>query len=185
MKNLKDILKKPFFIRSLVGALVLGAGVLLFRNIGLKNQNNYLYNQHKEIGKEYIKLVTKYSGFDNLVNNSKEILKRYNKLSAKYNDLKMSKFMDSVNLSIHYSLEFLSFQKDYIKLIQEDNNLWDEYIIFAKECLEKDLNRKEIAEKLKIATEEKEFYKKYAHYLDSLLANSPLNKPVPDSFFFK
>ena len=49
-------MKKSAFIQSLIGTLVLGTGFLIYQNIGLKNQNNYLFNEHINLGKEYIDL---------------------------------------------------------------------------------------------------------------------------------
>ncbi len=182
MKNFKDIVKKPIFIKSVIGAIGLVLAVFTYQNIGLKNQNNYLFNKYKELGKEYFESAKRYNQFDSLYFQSRQFIKEYGRLLIKYNDLKEDKFKDSINLVIQYSLDILSLQNDYIKLVHEDNQLWDEYISFAKECLEKDLDRKNVLEKLILVTEEKEFYKKYASYLDSLLIKYELNKEEFDNF---
>jgi len=59
MANLKDFLKKPAVEWCIRGALVLGIGILTLKNIGLKNQNNYLFNERIEMSKRYPNLVDK------------------------------------------------------------------------------------------------------------------------------
>ncbi len=145
---MKEIIKKPVFVKSVIGGLILSLGVLISRNIGLKNQNSYIFDKYKGAGKEYVDLATK------------------------YNNLKMKKYMDSMQVGFEYYVEILKMQNDQFKLIYQNDSLEYECINFAKKSLEILEQKRDLFERLNIMTQEKEFYKKYVYYLDSLSIQS-------------
>jgi hypothetical protein len=177
MKSLKDALRKPIILWSLIGALGLGIGTLTFRNIGLKNQNNDLFNKYTEVGKRYSSLVPKYG---QTIKDSMEIeAEHFSKiLSLKMDNLKLVYKLDSLQES------YIDFVKNsignYLEIDSERDSLWNDYITFAESSLETAKQRRDLLQKIILITEEKEFYKKYAAYTDSLLLKCESDKMLQD-----
>ena len=134
-----------------------GASLLVSRNIGLKNQNNYLFDKYKETGKEYVDIATK------------------------YDSLKMKKYMDSMQVGLQHCTEILNMQYCQLKLIYQNDSIQNESINLAKDLLEISQKKRDLFEQFNIMTQAKEFYKKYARYLDSLLIQSEFSKVKWDS----
>jgi len=181
MKSLKDFLKKPAVEWCIRGALVLGIGILTLKNIGLKNQNNYLFNERIEMSKRYPNLVDKYG---KLIEDSMKISKQHSLelLSLKGDKLELAIKFDSLQKSYTASAENLI--KNYLKLNYEGDSLIrslkKDSINFAKESLDMSEEGRNLFEIAVMFKEEKDFYKKYANYLDSLLLRCESDKILQD-----
>lgn len=163
MKNLKDILKKPVILWGLIGVLGLGIGTLTFKNIGLKNQNNYFFKEYSKTRDMYTNLVGK-----------------YNKLRR-----------DSAETSTQHLSEIISVKKDNFKLAYKIDSLENDYLNFAENSKETYLkldfeqDKRDFFKALFALSQENEFCKNYVGYLDSLLLKCDLNKTLEDRKSFK
>lgn len=177
MGNLKDKLRKPAITWGLIAALGLGAVVLSLRNIGLKNQNDYLFDKYSKTGNLYTNLVSKYGRL------------RRDSMDASINHSLNNISLKGENLKLAYKLD--SLQEDYIRFVENStglslelnsdmDSLQKEYIGFVEESLDKAKGRRDFFEEVINLAEEKEFYKAYAARLDSLLSKCESNKMFPD-----
>lgn len=152
MKSLKDSLKKPVVIGCIVGSLLAGGGAfLVLRNIGLKNQNIYLLEQN-----------------DNMSN-------LYSNLISRYNALNKKKVLDSLDISKKHSLEMQALKKENLNLAYKLDRLGKKYLESQRKTLERESERGNFLEILGFVISERDFYKSYACYLDSLFQKE-LNK---------
>jgi hypothetical protein len=167
MKNLRETLKKPAIVLSLIGALGIGVGILSPTTIGLKKQNDYLFNKYIETGKLYTNLVVKHI-------NLRE---------------------DTLKTSIKHSLELISLIRDKLELAYRFDSLQKSYTNFAEEkkelylklnqdidSLQEDYTDSfiDFFEKIALIKDENDFLKKYNHYLDSLLLRCESDKMLQD-----
>lgn len=159
MRNLKNKLKKTFLVLGFLGLIGVGVEAFILRDFNKKNV--YLENKYNGMREKYLDLATK------------------------YNILEMKSFKDSANLSMKYSLDFISLQKEYIDLIYNYNLLEKECLGFAENCLEKEQEKKEVFDKLIFVTSERDFYKEATAYLDSLLSKYIFEIPTVEGDFFK
>jgi hypothetical protein len=170
MKNLKEILRKPAILWSAIGALGLTTGILTFKNIGLKNQNNYLFNERIEMSKIYPNLVDKYS---RLIEDSMKISNQHSLelISLRGDKLELAIKFDSLQKSYTTSAENLI--KNYLKLDYEGDSLIKslkkDSMNFANESFDMSQENRNLFEIAVMFKEENDFFKKYNNYLDSLL----------------
>lgn len=170
MKNLKEILRKPAILWSVIGALGLTTGILALKNIGLNNQNDYLFNERIEMSKRYPNLVDKYS---RLIEDSIQLSNQHSLelISLKGDKLKLAIEFDSLQKSYTASAENLI--RNYLKLDYEGDSLIKslekDYTNFAEQSLEISEEGKNLFEIAVMFKEKSEFYRKHCNYLDSLL----------------
>jgi hypothetical protein len=180
MKTLKDMLKKPIVALGMIGALGLGVGTLTLKNIGLKNQNDYLFNQYTDVGKRYSNSVIKYN---QLIKDSMEISTQHSleSISLKWDNLKLASKIDSLQKDYTNFAENL--KESYLQLAHDIDSLqsnYTDFANFAEKALETSKERRDLFEQIITIAEEKEFYKKYAAHLDSLLLRCESSNMLPD-----
>lgn len=144
MGNLKDILKNPKVVKGILGGLVLGTAYLIYQNIGLKNQNNFLIKENKQIKNEYI--------------NS-------------YNELREKKYWDSIKIGFSNFAKEMKMQGEIIKLIQVNDSLEKEYLLSLEYTKELTSQKESMVEELILRSMDVEFCRRYAGYIESLLNN--------------
>lgn len=175
MKKLKDFLKKPVVRWCIGGSLGIVMGILISTNIGLKNQNNDLFSKYSKTGNLYINLVTKYQ---KLRKDSLDIAMQHlwEVVFLKKDNLKLVNRLDSLQENYIHFVE--NSNKAYLELDSSRDSLQSDYIIFAENALEKTKDKRDILEQMVNIAQEREFYKKYVHYLDSLLFKCESSKAL-------
>ena len=167
MKNLKDILRKPVVLCSIIGALGLGIGTLALKNIGLKNQNDDLFNKYIEMSKIYPNLVSKYG----------QLIEDSMKISSQHSSEIISLIGDKLKLA--YSFD--SLQKSYVTSAENLVEFLSKFS-FEMDSLQKGYSEayEEFFNKILLIKDENDFYKKHLHFLDSLLFKCESDKMFQD-----
>lgn len=169
MKCLKNLLEKPSVVKSIIGGLLLTIGILSYQDIDLSKQNKSLMKEYLNAKSLYINNVIKYS---KLGEKSFRLEEDYSNLVRKYNSLRRQKIRDSLNYETHLNnknIEIISLKKENIQLNSERDILINDYLHFAKSSLETIKEKRNIIEELMWTKDERNFYKNYASYVDSLL----------------